>query len=226
MCGIAGMVVPPGRSADRATVERMCERIVHRGPDEDGYLFDAHVGLGMRRLSIIDLSTGKQPLHNETKTVWAMLNGEIYNYRELRADLEKRGHVFYTHSDTETIVHLYEEYGDRFVEHLNGMFAIAVWDAPRKRLVLARDRIGEKQLYLCWKNGTLAYGSEIKCVLESGLVSRELDAHALDSYLRLLYVQAPLTMFRDVQEMPPATIAILENGQPPRLERYWSLKFD
>jgi asparagine synthase (glutamine-hydrolysing) len=226
MCGIAGLVVPPGRAADRAVVERMCQVILHRGPDEDGFLFDANVGLGMRRLSIIDLSTGKQPLHNETQTIWAMLNGEIYNYRELRADLEKRGHRFYTHSDTETIVHLYEEYGERFVEHLNGMFAIAVWDAPRKRLLLARDRIGEKQLYLCWKNGTLAYGSEIKCVLESGLVSRDLNPHALDSYLRLLYVQAPLTMFRDVQEMPPATIAIIENGQAPRLERYWTLKFD
>ena len=113
MCGIAGLVVPPGRAADRAVVERMCQVILHRGPDEDGFLFDANVGLGMRRLSIIDLSTGKQPLHNETQTVWAMLNGEIYNYRELRADLEKRGHRFYTHSDTETIVHLYEEYGER-----------------------------------------------------------------------------------------------------------------
>jgi asparagine synthase (glutamine-hydrolysing) len=226
MCGIAGIVVPPGKSVQRSIVERMCERITHRGPDQDGFLFEANVGLGMRRLSIIDLSSGKQPLHNETSTVWAMLNGEIYNYRELRVSLEARGHRFYTNSDTETIVHLYEEYGDRFVEHLSGMFAIALWDRERSRLLLARDRLGEKQLYLCWKDGTLAYGSEIKCLLETGMVSKEVDIHALDSYLRLLYVQAPRTMFRDVQELPPATLAVIENGQPPKLSRYWNLQFD
>ncbi len=226
MCGIAGILAPPGQSVERSIVERMCERITHRGPDQDGFYFEANVGLGMRRLSIIDLSSGKQPLHNETRTVWVMFNGEIYNYRSLRASLEKLGHRFYTHSDTETIVHLYEEYGDRFVEHLNGMFAIALWDSERRRLVLARDRIGEKQIYLCWKNGTLAFGSEIKCLLETGMVAKDIDPHAVDSYLRSLYVHAPRTFFRDVQELPPATLAIVENGQPPRLERYWNLEFD
>ena len=225
MCGIAGMVRPPGQEVDRPVLQRMCDSIVHRGPDSEGFFVEDNVGLGMRRLSIIDLSSGEQPIHNEDRTVWVVFNGEIYNYRQLRQELEAAGHQFYTNSDTETLVHLYEQYGERFAERLNGMFCFALFDRVNGKVVIARDRIGEKQLYYSWKAGVLTFGSEIKCVLESGLVSRDLDFQAIDQYFRFLYIPHPRTAFREIRELPPATIMVLEQGKAPRLESYWRLSF-
>lgn len=205
-------------------LRRMCDVMRHRGPDDDGLYVNGNLGLGMRRLSIIDLATGHQPIHNEDRTVWVVLNGEIYNYPEVRALLENRGHKFYTQSDTETIVHLYEEYGDACVQHLNGMFCFALWDDRRKRLLLARDHVGEKQLYYSARDGRIVFGSEIKCLLESGCVSKEMDFAALDSYLAYLFTPAPRTIFRDIRELPPAHILVAEAGGY-RLSRYWELEY-
>jgi asparagine synthase (glutamine-hydrolysing) len=203
----------------------MCDAITHRGPDDQGYFFDGNVGLGMRRLSIIDIAGGRQPVHNENRTIWTVFNGEIYNYYALRNELESRGHRFYTNSDTETIVHLYEEFGDDFVTRLNGMFAIALWDSLESRLILCRDRIGEKQLFLARANGTLAFGSEIKCLLRSDLVSRDIDIQSVDEYLRFLYVPAPKTIYRDILELPPATIVTVKPSEEPKMRTYWRLQF-
>ena len=167
MCGIAGFVNANGNTADRSILEQMNQAIVHRGPDEDGFYIYENVGLAMRRLSIIDVASGQQPIHNADKTKWIVFNGEIYNYQELRADLEKRGHRFYTKSDTETVVHLYDEYGVDCLRHLRGMFAVAIWDEKDKSLFLARDRVGKKPLlYSHQKNGDLIFGSEFQAVLK------------------------------------------------------------
>ncbi len=225
MCGIAGIHhTNVERTADAGELTRMLDVIVHRGPDDQGQYTDGSVAIGMRRLSIIDLSTGHQPIHNEDKTVWVVFNGEIYNYRAVRAELEARGHRFYTQSDTETLVHLYEEHGERLVEHLNGMYCFALWDAVRRRLLLGRDRVGEKQLYYARRNGKFVFGSEIKCVLQTDAAGRDLDATALDGYLNYLYVPAPRTIFSDIRELPPAHTLIVENGEV-RIRRYWDLDF-
>lgn len=225
MCGIAGLLAPPGVAIDESSVRRMCNAMVHRGPDDEGYFVAGGVGLGMRRLSIIDLEGGHQPVHNEDKTVWTVLNGEIYNYRALRTELESRGHRFYTNSDTETIVHLYEEHGDEFVTRLNGMFAIALWDSVQSRLLLCRDRLGEKPLFLARNDRTLAFASEIKCLMTTNLVSRDVDMRAIDEYLRFLYVPAPRTIYRDVVELPPATMLSVVSGEKPEYRVYWQLRF-
>src|SRR6202049_5137144 len=165
MCGIAGIVARDGEVIDAEQVRRMTDAIVHRGPDDEGILAEANIGLGMRRLSIIDLSGGRQPIHNEDKTVWVVFNGEIYNFPELRPELEKKGHKFHTHTDTEVIVHLYEEYGADCVQKLRGMFAFAVFDERAGRLLLARDRVGKKPLHYAMHNGTLLFASEMKSIL-------------------------------------------------------------
>ena len=152
-------MVPESQRAEGAALKPMLDVIIHRGPDDEGTYVRDNIAFGMRRLSIIDLSGGHQPIHNEEKNVWVVLNGEIYNYGEIRKSLEAKGHSFYTRSDTETIVHLYEEYGEKFVEHLNGMYGIALWDERKKRLILARDRLGEKQIYYSEKNGRFVFGS-------------------------------------------------------------------
>jgi asparagine synthase (glutamine-hydrolysing) len=159
------MVGCPGEKVEAAVVHRMCQTIVHRGPDDEGIYAQGHVGLGMRRLSIIDLSGGRQPIHNEDRSVWVVFNGEIYNFPELRSGLEARGHHFYTHSDTEVIVHLYEEKGADFVGDLRGMFAIALYDQQKDALLLVRDRLGKKPLYYAEQDGRLYFGSEIKTML-------------------------------------------------------------
>lgn len=223
MCGIAGLFSSRGSVAE-ADVRRMCDVIVHRGPDDEGIHVDAGVGLGMRRLSIIDVATGHQPIHNEDRTVWVVFNGEIYNYREVRAELEKAGHRFYTKSDTEVLVHLYEEHGEKMLSRLNGMFAFAIWDAKRERLFLARDRIGEKQLFYVHKDGVFAFGSEIKCLLAHGNVSSALDPLALDGYLSYLYTPAPRSIYRDVREVPPGHFVVVEKDSL-RVERYWDLEY-
>jgi asparagine synthase (glutamine-hydrolysing) len=203
----------------------MTDAIAHRGPDADGFYVNGSVGLGHRRLSIIDLQTGDQPLGNEDGTVWVVFNGEIYNFREVRAVLEQNGHVFRTQSDTEVIVHGYEEWGPDVVQRLRGMFAFGLWDERARRLLLARDRLGVKPVYYSTLGGRgLVFGSEIKAVLEHPGVSREWRFDAVDAYLALQYVPTPLTAFADVMKLPPAHRMIVEGGRV-RLERYWSLTF-
>jgi asparagine synthase (glutamine-hydrolysing) len=224
MCGIAGsLALRPERPAARDLVERMCRVLRHRGPDDDGVLVDGPLGMGMRRLSIIDLATGAQPLANEDGSVWTVFNGEIYNYPELRAGLEARGHRFATTSDTEVIVHLYEDHGPAFVERLDGMFGLAVWDHPRRRLVLARDRLGIKPLYWTVDDGRLLFGSELKALLAAG-VSRDVDLQAVDDYLSLNYVPGPRTIYQGVHKLPPGHLLVCEDGTPV-VRQYWTIPY-
>ncbi len=202
----------------------MCQTIVHRGPNSEGMWLDQQVALGMRRLSVIDLRTGDQPVYSEDKTVVVMMNGELYNYREVKADLEKRGHAFTTKTDTEIVPHLYQEYGDDFVDHLNGMYAISLWDSLRQRLVLARDRYGEKPLYYGVFGGKLIYASEPKALLAHPSVSLELDMDALREYLSFDYVPAPRSIYKGIQKLPAAHIMTVENGEI-KTRRYWNLTF-
>jgi asparagine synthase (glutamine-hydrolysing) len=238
MCGIAGAVSAATQPIDPEVVRRMCEAIRHRGPDDEGYYFSgvsetgfesqfhgaASVGLGMRRLAIIDLNTGHQPIHNEDQSVWVVLNGEIYNYRELRKELEARGHRFSTESDTEVIVHAYEEYGTDVPKRLRGMFAFALWDARRQRLLLARDRVGKKPLLYSINAGRLAFASEFQALLAHPDVGREVNPEAIADYLSFLCVPAPQTAFRAIQKLEPAHTLVWQNGEV-KIERYWSLDF-
>ena len=225
MCGIAGFLsLEQGVFATRTIAQAMCDVITHRGPDDQGFLVDGPLAMGMRRLSIIDLSGGQQPISNEDGTIHVIQNGEIYNFQEIRNDLEKRGHRFKTNSDTEAIVHLYEEYGTKCVEHLRGMFAFAIWDAPRRRLIVARDRLGIKPLYYGIGNGRLLFGSELKSLLAVGL-DREIDPQALHDYLSLTYVPAPATIFKAARKLMPGTMLVAERGNV-RIERYWNLSFE
>ena len=237
MCGIAGIANADGRPIDERVLRNMCDAIVHRGPDDEGYFIsrpetgsdghfegEASVGLGMRRLSIIDLATGNQPIHNEDKTVWVVLNGEIYNYPELRTALEARGHRFYTQSDTEAIVHAYEEYGNDVPRHLRGMFAFAIWDAKRKRLLLARDRVGKKPLLYATVGRKLIFASEFQAILQHPDVSREVNLDAISHYLSFMCVPAPITAFAGVQKLEPGHVLTWQNGEV-EVRRYWSLDF-
>lgn len=201
----------------------MCATIVHRGPDDEGIRASGAVGLGMRRLSIIDLSGGHQPIHNEDKTVWIVFNGEIYNFPELRAGLEKRGHTFYTHSDTEVIVHLYEELGADCISKLRGMFAIALYDEHQQKLLLARDRLGKKPLYYALTNGRLYFGSEIKTILAAAPeLSSHINSRALLQYFSLQYIPDPNSAYRDIAKLPPGHILEYEKGQIS-IRQYWDL---
>jgi len=224
MCGICGLLATrTGGHVDPREVEGMARALRHRGPDDQGLAADpaGRAVLAARRLAIIDLEGGHQPLSNEDGSVWASQNGEIYNHDALRAELRARGHRFATRSDTEVLAHAYEEWGLGFVERLRGMFAIALWDAPRGRLVLARDRLGIKPLVYGEHEGRLGWASEIKALLAAGF-PRRLDPTALHDYLSFNYVPAPLTMFEGIQKLPPAHLAVWEAGQL-RLERYWRL---
>jgi asparagine synthase (glutamine-hydrolysing) len=228
MCGITGWIKldkTDGSPNSEAVLHAMCERIVHRGPDSEGLWVDDQVALGMRRLSIIDLKTGDQPVFSEDRSIVAMQNGELYNYREVRADLEKRGHRFTTQTDTEIIPHLYEEYGDAFAEHLNGMFAIALWDSRAKKLILARDRFGEKPLYYGIFDGKLIYASEPKSILAHPAVNAELDLDALRHYLSFDYVPAPMSIYKGIYKLPAAHILTVESGEVKK-RRYWNLSFN
>ncbi len=228
MCGITGWAEfdPRAFPADgaRELLHAMCERMVHRGPDSEGLLVTGGVALGMRRLAIIDLITGEQPAFNEDKSVAVVLNGEIYDYRELRAQLEERGHSFASASDTEVLPHLYEEYGKQMVEHLNGMFAFALWDARKRRLFIARDRFGEKPLYWGVFDKTLLFASEPKVLLAHPSVHASLNLQALRQYLSYDYIPAPLTIYEGVNKLPAAHTLTLENGRV-QVERYWSLSY-
>jgi asparagine synthase (glutamine-hydrolysing) len=225
MCGIVGIANASSRSIDREVLEKMNHCIVHRGPDDDGFYARENVGMAMRRLSIIDLAHGKQPMHNEGKTAWIVFNGEIYNYQELREDLDKQGHRFYTNSDTEAIVHLYDRYGPDCVQHLRGMFAFAIWDESDKSLFIARDRVGKKPLlYSHQSNGDLIFGSEFRALLAHPGISREVDLEAIDSYLSYLCVPAPQTAFKQIRKLEPAHWLRWKNGTI-ETKRYWSPDF-
>jgi asparagine synthase (glutamine-hydrolysing) len=227
MCGITGWVnldtTKANHDAD-AILHGMCERILHRGPDSEGLWTDEHAALGMRRLSIIDLKTGDQPVFSEDKTVIAMVNGELYNFREVRADLEKRGHKFRTKTDVEIVPHLYQIYGDDFVDHINGMFAISLWDTQKNKLVLARDRFGEKPLYYGVFDNKLIYASEPKAMLAHPAVKAELDLNALRHYVSFDYVPAPMSIFKGIYKLPSSHVLTVENGEV-KTRRYWSLKW-
>ncbi len=205
MCGIYGVVSrAPDRAVDRGALMRMGQVLYHRGPDDEGCRFDGQAGLGVRRLSIIDLAHGQQPVTNEDDTLWLVFNGEIYNYRELRDTLGKQGHVFNSGSDSEVIIHAFEEYGDSFVEHLNGMFAFAIWDVARRRLTLVRDRLGIKPLYYWASDDQIVFGSELKAVITHPDVPRVIDLMALDQFLTLEYIPSPRTIFQGIYKLPDA----------------------
>ena len=223
MCGIAGICNAVEGFIDESTLKAMCDAITHRGPDEEGFYINAHVGLGIRRLKVIDLETGQQPVHNEDKTIWAVFNGEIYNFRELRTQLEAKGHQFYSHVDTEVIVHLYEEYGEDFVLHLNGMFAIAIWDRTLEKLVLVRDRLGIKPLCYFVTDEKLVFGSEIKSLLREGGANRSLSNISLDYYFTFGYIPAPYSIFEGIEKLSPGHLLSYKMGKVT-IRQYWNVK--
>ena len=225
MCGITGFVNADGRAAERSILERMNQSIAHRGPDDDGFYVRENVGLAMRRLSIIDVAGGKQPIHNSDKTKWLIFNGEIYNYQSLREDIEKRGHRLYTRSDTEAVVQLFDEYGVDCLRLLRGMFAFAIWDERDSSLFLARDRVGKKPLlYSHQSNGDLIFGSEFQALLAHPAISREVDHSAIDNYLSYMCVPAPQTAFTQIRKLEPGHWLLWKDG---RIEtrRYWQPDF-
>ena len=200
----------------------MCAQIVHRGPDDEGIFVDGALGLAMRRLSIIDVEAGRQPIFNENGDVSVVFNGEIYNFLELRDELAAKGHQFRTRSDTEVLVHLYEEVGVDFVKRLNGMFSVALWDRRQRRLVLARDRLGQKPLYYCQTDDGLVFGSELKCLLQCDEIPRNVNPEAVYHYFTLGYIPNPLTIYQDIRQLPPAHRLVVD-GKGVREERYWTL---
>ena len=225
MCGIAGRFnYNKGHAVDRDRLAAMTDAVTHRGPDAAGYYLQGQIGLGHRRLSIIDLATGDQPLSNEDGSVQVVFNGEIYNFAEVRRELAAHGHRFRTNSDTEVIAHGYEQWGANCVDRFRGMFAFAVWDARAGRLLLARDRVGVKPLYYAEVPGGIVFGSEIKSLLEDPEVSREWRPDALDAYLTLLYIPAPDTIYKGIHKLPPAHVLVAERGAI-RVSRYWDLEF-
>jgi len=222
VCGIAGIIGRPSEVIDAEAVHRMCQTIVHRGPDDEGVYVHGPVGLGMRRLSIIDLSGGQQPIHNEDETIWMVFNGEIYNFPELRRELEARGHRFYTHSDTEVIVHLYEESGADCVKRLRGMFTIALYDDHNDTLLLARDRLGKKPLHYAIHEGCLYFGSEIKTILAVQPDLAEIDQEGILQYFYFGYIPDPLTVFPKIRKLPAGHLAEFRNGEI-KVSQYWDL---
>ncbi|MCU0643736.1 MAG: asparagine synthase (glutamine-hydrolyzing) [bacterium] len=224
MCGICGIVYSDReQQVEQSLLKNMCDAIVHRGPDDDGYYTDRHVGLGMRRLSIIDLSTGKQPISNEDGKIWIVFNGEIYNHKEIRKELEHYGHHFKTQTDTEAIVHAYEEYGENCVQKLNGMFAFAIWDQRKNQIFLARDRVGIKPLYYFFDKKRLVFGSELKSILQAGEIPRRIDLQALDNFLTLEYIPAPLSIFQDIRKLAPAHTLTFKNNDIS-IREYWDVE--
>jgi asparagine synthase (glutamine-hydrolysing) len=224
MCGICGIIRKDEKAVDPDLIRRMCSTMVHRGPDDEGVHTEGNVGLGMRRLKIIDLKTGHQPIFNEDRTVWIVFNGEIYNYQELRPGLLDAGHKFSTQTDTEVILHLYEEYGEKCLEHLNGMFCFAIWDSKTKKMFIARDRLGIKQLYYYDDGAMFIFGSEIKVVLSALKNQGSINFQALSDYLSLLYVPAPHTIYSDIKKLPPAHSLVADQSSI-RIKKYWHLEY-
>lgn len=226
MCGIAGIASFGGRPVSREELRAMCAVMVHRGPNDEGFHLGKDAGLGMRRLSIIDLETGHQPVRNEDSSIWVVLNGEIYNFKELRRKLEHRGHVFYTASDTEAIVHLYEEHGTRCVEELRGMFAFALWDEKRRRLLLARDRLGIKPLYYAEIGGRLMFASELKALLQLPEVERSLNWNAVDHLFAFSTTPRSEGIIEGVRKLEPGRFLTISQAEDIRIEGYWNVSFE
>lgn len=225
MCGICGILnFGMNESVNKETLKRMCTVMSHRGPDDEGFFVEENVGLGMRRLSIIDLSTGHQPISNEDGTVWIVFNGEIYNHLALREELLSKGHKFSTSTDTEAIVHAYEEYGEDCVSKLRGMFAFAIWDKGKKKLFIGRDRLGIKPLYYYFDDKRFIFGSELKVILQYPGIPKDLDLEALDNFLTFEYIPAPLTIFKSVKKLPQAHTLSIEKGRIS-INEYWELYF-
>jgi asparagine synthase (glutamine-hydrolysing) len=225
MCGIVGQVREDGARVERELLESMCAAVEHRGPDSRGIHLVDGVGLGAQRLRVIDLESGDQPIYNEDRAVAVVLNGEIYNFRELRERLVARGHRFATKGDTETIVHLYEEEGPECVRSLDGMFAFALWDSRRRQLVMARDRVGKKPLFYSNREGAgLSFASELRALMCDPEVPRDLDHQAIDCFLAYQYIPAPLSVFRHVRKLPPASVLVYRDGRVS-IDRYWRLGY-
>ena len=225
MCGISGIVSLNGNPVSAQEVRRMCAALSHRGPDDEGFYLGSTAALGMRRLSIIDLVTGAQPVRNEDGSIWVVFNGEIYNFADLRRDLLRRGHAFYTATDTETIVHLYEEYAEGCVERLRGMFAFALWDERRKTLLLARDRLGIKPLYYAEVGGRLAFASELKAILELPEIQRTINWRSAAHVFSFLTTPPSESIIEGVRKLEPGCLLIASAGRPTRLQRYWDVSF-
>lgn len=227
MCGIAGMfehTETMSRAERREVIERMCDRIEHRGPDDEGFHIEGGVALGMRRLSIIDLVAGHQPISNEDGSIWIVFNGEIYNYREIRDDLIARGHRFQTKSDTETIVHLYEEEGEACVERLRGMFAFAIWDRRERKLFIARDRVGVKPLHYAVTSNGIIFGSEIKSLLQHPAINREVNLEAISDFLSFGYLPDPQSAFRGINKLPAGHTLTFKDSRLS-LRQYWDFQY-
>jgi asparagine synthase (glutamine-hydrolysing) len=224
MCGICGVATRLQAPPTEMSLRRMCDSIIHRGPDDEGLVLRDGVGLGVRRLSIIDLQSGHQPIANEDETIWIVFNGEIYNYPELRSELGRLGHRYRTQTDTEVVVHAYEQWGDACVERLNGMFGFAIWDGRERRLLLARDRLGIKPLYFRLEDRRLVFGSELKAILQAPDIPREIDPVALRDYLAFEYVPSPKTIFRGINKLPPGTILTWSQADGRHAaRRYWDV---
>ena len=223
MCGICGVSFH-NKNVPEALVKAMCDKITHRGPDEAGYFAHENFGMGMRRLSIIDLSTGTQPIYNEEHSLAIVFNGEIYNFQSIRDELKQKGHKFYTNADTEAIIHAYEEFGEESPKQLNGMFAYSIFDSLKKKLFLARDRIGIKPLYYYWDGQTFAYGSEIKTILEVPGIDRTVDVEALNRFLTFEYIPSPESIFKKIRKLPPGHWLVFENGNVI-IQKYWDVPF-
>ncbi len=222
MCGICGFT---GKE-NKVFLKKMMDSINHRGPDENGFHSDGKINLGIRRLSIIDVETGHQPIHNEKKNIWTVVNGEIYNYKELRQELKEKGHKFYTdHSDTEVIVHLYEEYGSDFIHKLNGMFAIALWDKEQDKLFLIRDRMGVKPLFYTIVNNIFVFGSEIKAILSYPYYNRDVNYEAVYHYFTFKNIPAPMTAFKGISSLMPGEMLTYSNGRVST-DKWWKIKFN
>jgi len=223
MCGIAGILDLKNEQVSANKIKKMCDVMHHRGPDDTGYYFNGNIGLGHKRLSIIDLSRGKQPVYNEDKSISIVFNGEIYNYLELITELKENGHIFYTSSDTEVIIHLYEEYDEKCVEYLNGMFSFAIWDSNREKLFLARDRLGVKPLYYAYKEEKIIFASEIKAILQSEYITAEPNYPAIMDYMTLTYVTGEKTFFKGINRLMPGHILVVENSRI-EVKKYWDLE--
>src|SRR3989449_3278674 len=226
MCGIAGLLSLGDKPVSEDEIQSMCDAMVHRGPDDAGYYVRDGIALGMRRLSIIDLSTGHQPVHNEDRSVWVVFNGAIYNFKSLRADLERRGHSFYTGTDTEVIVHLYEQFGERCVEKMRGMFAFAVWDERRKSLLLARDRLGIKPVFYTVINGRLAFGSELKVLLQLPEIERRLNWACVNHLFSAMCTPSSESIVEGVHKLKPGHVLTASPKNGIRVREYWDVEFD
>ncbi|MBI4458506.1 MAG: asparagine synthase (glutamine-hydrolyzing) [Acidobacteria bacterium] len=226
MCGIVGILSLEKKPVFAEELRWMASAIEHRGPDEDGFYLGNAAGLGMRRLSIIDLRTGRQPIANEDGSVWVVFNGEIYNYKELRSESEAKGHLFSTTTDTETIVHLYEEYGELCVRRMRGMFAFAIWDERRRKLVIARDRLGIKPLYYAEINGRLVFASELKAILQLPEVERTLNWNAVNHLFTFLSTSDQESILQGISKLEPGHVLVASPGKPLRIESYWDLRFE